>query len=170
MVQEVVGYLLGIYFRSPVGIYVNVFTPTEIRWNRNSALVKLVQTTGFPLDESVEIRVEVPAPTEFTIFVPIPGWLESSPQVKVNGKSFDGASEPQTFAAIRRRWKQHDTIHVAFQLRPRLTPVDAEHQDTVAVMHGPAGAGGVESPTDIFTRPLPLGRGFKLAHRHRDYL
>jgi DUF1680 family protein len=138
-------------------------TSTEVRWNRNGAPVKVIQTTDCPLYESVEIGVEVPAPTEFTIFLRIPGWLELSPHIRVNGKSFDGPSVPQTFAVIRREWKQRDTIHVAFQLRLRLAPAEAQHQYTVAVMHGPLALVALKPPADIFTRPHPLGSGFKLA-------
>ncbi|MEJ2008440.1 MAG: glycoside hydrolase family 127 protein [Acidobacteriota bacterium] len=164
LVQDVADYLIGIYFHSAEGIYVNLFTPSEVRWNRKGVPVKIVQTTDYPLDGSVELRVEVPAPTEFTVFVRIPGWLESSPRIAVNGKSFEGASERQTFAAIRRKWKQNDTIHVTFPLSARLMPVDAQHSNTVAVMYGPLALVAVDPPEDIFTKPLPLAHGFKLAY------
>ena len=95
----------------------------------------------------------------------IPGWLESSPRITVNGKSYDGASEPQTFAAIRRKWKQNDTIHLTFPLNARLMPADAQHPKTVAVMYGPLALVALNPPADIFTRPLPLAHGFRLARQ-----
>jgi uncharacterized protein len=165
LVQDVVDYLLGIYFQGDAGVYVNLFTPSEVRWNRKGVPVKMVQTTDYPLDESIELRVEVPGPTDFTVFVRIPGWLDSSPRITINGRSFDGPAERQTFAAIRRSWNKGDTIHVRFPINNRLKPVDAHHPNTVAVMHGPLALVAVNPPADIGTRPLPLSHGFKLDQR-----
>lgn len=164
LVQDVVDYLIGIYFHSAGGTYVNLFTPSGLHCNRSGVPMKIVQTTGCPLDGSVELRTEVPVPTEFTVFVGIPGWLELSPQITVSGKTFDGAFDPQTFAAIR-RWRQKDAIDVSFLLRPRLILVDAQRPETVAVMCGPLALVAVNPPSDMFSRPLPLAHGFKLAQR-----
>lgn len=142
-----------------------MYTPSEVRWNRKGTPVKIVQSTDYPLDESVELRVEVPVPSEFTIFVRIPGWLESSPRITVNGKSFDGPARRRTFAAIRRKWKQNDTIQLRFPSTPRLMPVGSKHPNTVSVMYGPLALVAMNPPTDIFTKPLPVAHDFKLDQR-----
>lgn len=166
LVQDVADYLLGIYFRSPDGIYVNLFTPSEVRWKRKGVPVRIVQTTDYPLNGSIELRVVVPAPTEFTVYVRIPGWLDSSPHIMVNGRSFDEPAEPQTFAVIRRNWKQGDTVHLRFPIRQRLKPVDAQHPNTVALMHGPLALLAVNPPSDILTSALPFSQGFNLDQGH----
>ena len=47
------------------------------------------------------------------------------------------AAEPRTFASIRRRWNNGDTIQVTFPFSLRAEAVDDQHPNTVALMHGP---------------------------------
>ena len=135
--QVVADYLISAYFRSADGIYVNLFAPSEVRWKIGEAPAKLVQTTSYPESESTELRFELPAPAEFTVYVRIPGWMESPAELSVNGKSFSIPAERGTFAAIRRAWRNNDTVEVNLPFSFRTQPVDAQHPDTVALMRGP---------------------------------
>ena len=55
LVLGVADYVLGIYLRADDGITVNMYAPSELRTPEN---VKLVQTTGYPAEETVSIRVD----------------------------------------------------------------------------------------------------------------
>jgi DUF1680 family protein len=107
-VLGVADYLLNLYFHGEGGIYANLFAPSEVRWPAKNVPVKLIQTTNYPQEEEVEIRVETAKPVEFGMNIRIPGWLESSPKLTVNGKPFHGPVGNRTFASIRRRWKTGD--------------------------------------------------------------
>src|SRR5205823_3138711 len=136
-VQGVADYLLNLYFRDGRGVYVNMYTPSEVRWSAAGIPVKLIQTTGYPLQEEIEIRIEAPKPAEFAVNLRIPGWLSSTPKLEVNGKPFEAPMDKRSFASIRRRWKSGDTIHLRLPLEFRTEAIDDKHPSLVAIMRGP---------------------------------
>ncbi|PYU94554.1 MAG: hypothetical protein DMG25_06465 [Acidobacteria bacterium] len=135
--QAVADYLVNSYFRGPDGVYVNLFVPSELHWKVDGAPAKLIQSTSFPESDSSELRLELSAPAEFTVYVRIPGWLQSPAELAVNEKAIDAKAEPRTFAAIRRRWQDDDTVQIRLPFSFRTEPVDVQHRDTVALMRGP---------------------------------
>ena len=156
LVQGVADYLISVYFRSPDGIYVNLFTPSQVRSTVMGVPVKLIQTTDYPWDEEVELCVDVPAPVEFTLSIRVPGWLEAEPKFTLNGKAHSLPARRGTFASIRRRWKKNDTLHLRFPLSFRTEPIDDQHSDTVAVMRGPLMYVALDPPQDLATTRLAL--------------
>jgi DUF1680 family protein len=135
--QAVCDYLLNIYMRSAEGIYVNLYVPSEVKWKAGDTPVRMVQTTAYPESDSSELRLEIPSPSEFTVFVRVPGWLKSPAVITVNDKPAAVAAAPGTFAAIRRRWQHNDTIQVTLPFTFRPEAIDEQHRDTVALMRGP---------------------------------
>ena len=135
--QAVADYLISAYFRSADGIYVNLFVPSEVTWRIDDRPAKLVQTTSYPETESTELRLELPAPTEFTVYVRIPEWLESPVRLSVNGKNVSAPARGRTFAAIRRVWRNNDTVEVGLPFSFRTAPIDDQHPKTAALMRGP---------------------------------
>ncbi len=135
--QVVADYSISSYFRSPDGIYVNLYVPSEVTWNAGSVPAKLVQTTTYPEADSTEFRVELTAPAEFTIYLRIPGWLQKPAQISVNGKTLSVPAEPGTFAAVKRRWQSNDTLQLQLPFSFRLEKIDDQHPDLTALMWGP---------------------------------
>jgi hypothetical protein len=93
--------------------------------------------------------VELTSPAEFTLFVRIPGWLGSPAKLSVNEKAISLAAEPRTFAAIRRKWQNNDTVQIELPFSFRFEPVDELHPDTVALMWGPLMLVALDSPIEI---------------------
>lgn len=135
--QVVADYSISCYFSGPDGIYVNLFTPSEVNWRIGNVPVKLAQVTGYPEADSTELRITAAAPVEFTIYLRIPGWLQKPAQIAVNGENAPVKTEPGTFAAIRRRWQTNDAIELQLSPSPRLQKIDDQHPDIVALMRGP---------------------------------
>ena len=135
--QVVADYLISAYFQSSEGIYVNLFAPSEVSWQFRGQPVKLIQTTSYPESESTEIKFQLAAPAEFTLYVRIPGWLQSPAGIQVNGKALPVPAEKRTFAAIRRLWRNNDSVQIDLPFSFRTEPIDAQHPDTVALMRGP---------------------------------
>ncbi len=135
--QVVADYTISTYLWSEDGIFVNLFTPSEVSWKVQGVPAKLIQTTNYPESDSSELRVEVAAPCEFTIYVRIPGWLRSSAQLAVNGEAISVTAEPRSFAAIRRRWQTNDTVQIRLPFSFWNQPIDEQHPNTVALMWGP---------------------------------
>lgn len=135
--QVVADYVISAYLHGPDGIYVNLYTPSEVNWSVGNQPVKLIQTTSYPESESSEFTIEVPAPTEFTLYLRIPGWLQSSAQIGSNQKSISVPAEAGTFAAIRRVWRSGDTVQITLPFSFRNEAIDEQHPSTVALMRGP---------------------------------
>ena len=154
--QVVADYTISTYFRGEDGIFVNLFTPSEVSWKVQGTPAKLIQTTTYPESDSTELRVEVAAPAEFTVYVRIPGWLRSPAQLAVNEKTVSVAAAPGSFAAIRRCWQTNDTIQVRLPFSFRLEPIDEQHPDTVALMWGPLMLTALDPPLEFAEKSLSV--------------
>jgi DUF1680 family protein len=147
--QVVADYVISTYFRAADGICVNLFTPSEVSWKVQGAPVKLTQQTTYPESDSTELRVDVAAASEFTIYVRIPGWLRSPAQLTVNGKPLAVDAQPGSFAAIRRRWQTNDTIQIQLPFSFRWEPIDEQHPGVAALMWGPLMLVALDPPLEL---------------------
>jgi DUF1680 family protein len=145
-VQGVADYAVSLYFQDSGGVYVNLFAPSEVRWNSGGVPVRLTQSTDYPNGDALELRVDVPKAVEFAIHVRMPAWLTGAASVRVNGKSADVAAERRTFATVRRRWRKNDTLEVKLPFGDRTEAIDDRHTDTVALMRGPLMMVAVNAP------------------------
>jgi hypothetical protein len=152
----VADYTISTYFRSDDGIYVNLFTPSEVNWKHQGTPVKLTQSTTYPESDSTELRVEVAAPSEFSIHVRVPGWLRSPAQLTVNGQSISVDAQPGTFAAIRRRWQTNDTVQIHLPFSFQLEPIDEQHPGIAAVMWGPLMLVAFDPPLELARKSVSL--------------
>ena len=149
LIQSVADYPIDLYFWDQRGIYVNLFAESEVRWKVNQVPVKLRQRTRYPESETIELRVDPEAPAEFAVHIRIPGWLDGPARISVNGRAASVKAERGTFAAIRRRWRKHDTVEITLPFSFRTVPVDDWNRDTVAVMRGPVMMTAIDPPPDL---------------------
>lgn len=147
--QVVADYAIDCYFHSDDGLYVNLFAPSTVRWNFQGNPIKLTQTTNYPETESSELRIELAAPVEFTLYVRMPGWLQTPATLSVNDKVISVATQPKSFAAIRRRWQNNDRVQIELPFAFRLEPIDQQSLDTVALMRGPLMLVALDSAIEI---------------------
>jgi DUF1680 family protein len=130
-VPSVGGYA---YAKCADGVYVNLFiaggTTVEIEGNK----VRLQQRTRYPWDGNVKIFVEPKRPTEFTIYLRIPGWARNQPvpsdlyrymrvggentKLKLNGRCVPLDLE-KGFARIRRKWDKGDMVELKLPMSIR---------------------------------------------------
>ena len=152
--QVVADYAIGSYFWSEDGIYVNLFTPSEVNCRVQRVPAKIIQTTNYPESDTTELRVEIAAPCEFSLYVRIPGWLKSPAQLAVNGKSIDVEAAPRTFAAVRRRWQTNDALQIRFPFSFWGLPIDEQHPNLTAMMWGPLMLVALDSPLVLAKKPM----------------
>lgn len=143
-------YHISIYLRTADGVYVNLFTPSSVQWTSGSTRLGLTQQTKYPIENTASIQVSASQPSEFTVYVRIPGWTEPNAVVSVNGSRISDSPKPGTFAAIRRTWKDGDRIELEFPMPLRLVPVDVQHSSNVALMRGPLVLFGVADTQPSF--------------------
>jgi uncharacterized protein len=135
--QLAADYHISTYLRSDDGVYVNLFTPSSVRWTEGNARCTLTQETNYPFESTVAMKLSASAPVETTLFVRIPAWATSVPVLSVNGTRVTGAAQPGTFAAIRRTWKDGDRVELELPMPLRLEPVDVQHATQAALLRGP---------------------------------
>jgi DUF1680 family protein len=124
-----------IYARARDGIYVNLFIASELK---EAALgLTLRQDTAFPEEEGTRLTLKLAAPATFTLHLRQPGWVAAGAfAVKVNGQPMSVASAPSSYVAVRREWRDGDTVEIAM---PMHTTVEGlpDGSPWYAILRGP---------------------------------
>src|SRR5215510_9431972 len=81
--QLAADYHISTYLRSADGVYVNLFTPSRVRWIEGAATCGITQQTNYPFDGRVTMKVAASAPVETTVYVRIPVWATPAPVLSV---------------------------------------------------------------------------------------
>jgi uncharacterized protein len=127
------------YSTSKDGLYVHLYDNSQLDWHLEDGTgLKVAQKTNYPWDGGVDITVSPAKATDFTFYLRVPGWSNST-QLKVNGSSVSGAT-PGQYLAIKRNWAPGDTINVKFNMAPQVLEANARVVDDygrVAVQRGP---------------------------------
>lgn len=150
-----VRYGQGIYFRKADDLYVNLFIPSALSWEKQGVTVR--QHTRFPEENTTRLTFEMDEATALGLRIRNPGWTDGPPTVRVNGDRV----EPEAadgFLSLRRTWRPSDTVSVTLPMSLRTEPMP-DDPDRVALLYGPivlAGALGTEG--------LPEGGAYAKDH------
>jgi uncharacterized protein len=127
------------YSTSKDGLHLHLYDNSQLDWHLEDGTgLQVVQKTNYPWDGTVDITVTPAKPTDFTFYLRVPGWSDST-QVTINGQPVSGAT-PGQYLALRRRWSSGDTIAVKFSMTPQMieaNPRVVEDFGRVAVQRGP---------------------------------
>jgi DUF1680 family protein len=135
--QITADYGISAYFNDGKGVYVNLFVPSRVYWQRASGRVTLTQQTEYPHQPATSIAVALDAPAAFPVYVRIPAWSGPKTTIAINGKRFLSGPEPGAFATLQRTWSNGDRIEIEFEMRTALEAVDPQHPNLLAPVHGP---------------------------------
>jgi DUF1680 family protein len=130
-------YPLSLYFHDDQGLYVNLFTPSQVRWQHRGNLVSVEQTTDCLRTDTATFNLRMPQPSRFELKVRVPRWVAHPATVRVNGRVVHAASTPGTFLSLSRRWQDGDTVTVTLPKALRFESVDAQTPQLAALMYGP---------------------------------
>ena len=134
--QLAADYHVSTYLKSTDGVYVNLFTPSSVKWTTGTLKYGLTQQTKYPFENTVKISVSASQPSEFAVYVRIPAWAGADPVLSVNGKRISDV-QAGTFAAVKRTWKDGDQIELELPTPLRLERVDVQHPTQMALLRGP---------------------------------
>lgn len=135
-IQNTADYHNLIYFTDPASLYVNLYLPSEVTWDRNGSPVKATLETDYPEAETSRLTLALQSPSRFALKFRIPAWTRGA-SVAVNGERAGVECQPGTWATLERSWRNGDRVEVTIPLRMRMEPVDPQHPDRVAVVRGP---------------------------------
>lgn len=122
----------SIYWEDADTLYVNLYYASRVDWERGG--MTLSMETGFPLSETVTLRIDS-APHEIRrIALRIPGWCDNA-QISVNGEA--APAPPQDgYAVVERAWRAGDIVMLRLPMQLRVeTPPDDPSMTTY--LHGP---------------------------------
>lgn len=105
------------YTTSVGGIAINLYGESEATVQLPAAgRVSLAQTTAYPFDGDIRIRVDPDPDVEFALQLRIPSWADAA-TLEINGKRCDVAIEPGSYATIRRHWLHGDEVTLRLPIR-----------------------------------------------------
>ncbi|OXU13968.1 F5/8 type C domain protein [Sedimentisphaera salicampi] len=94
------------------------------------------QTTKYPFDEKVYFKIASGKPTEFPVYLRIPGWC-SNPEVMVNGEEYAFSGQDDGgFVKISRKWQKGDSFQINLPMKITVRKWTKNH-GSVSVNRGP---------------------------------
>ncbi|MBU6411408.1 MAG: glycoside hydrolase family 127 protein, partial [Verrucomicrobia bacterium] len=85
-------YPLDIYFHDDGGLYVNLFTPSRVRWQHGGKIVTLEQTTEFPMSDTTAFVLHLKRAAHYALHVRVPEWAAKPATVLLNHRPVDVAA------------------------------------------------------------------------------
>lgn len=135
-IEAVSDYHNLIYFKDASSLYVNLFIPSEVTWNRDGTEIKVEQETDYPESNTTSLTVRPPRPMSFDLKVRVPGWCRQV-TAEVNRSQVESTTDADGWATVRRTWNPGDRLTVHISMEPYLAPIDKQHPGRVALMYGP---------------------------------
>ena len=162
-IPSVPGYVYGVRDNS---LYVNLFLGNTATINIAGKNVVLQQTTEYPWDGDIAIKIIASKAKDFDMKIRIPGWVRGEVvpsdlykysdekqlgySISVNGEKMESEIEKGYFS-IKRKWKKGDVVRIHFDMQPRTVIANANVKDDngrVAFERGPLVycAEGIDNP------------------------
>lgn len=88
--------------------------------------ITIIETSEFPFEDIVQLRIECDRPVQCTLDLRIPSWTDNA-SVSLNEKMVSESPEPGTFFRLDRTFKHNDTVELHFPMTIKSTrwPGDA---------------------------------------------
>ncbi|MBL9128150.1 MAG: glycoside hydrolase family 127 protein, partial [Verrucomicrobiales bacterium] len=166
-------------------LFVSLYTPSEIAAEIGGRKVRLAQTTRYPWDGAISLRVQLAEPTGFTLALRIPGWARGQPvpgdlytyddpspapvSLRLNGNPVPLATR-QGFAEITREWRDGDEIALVLDMPVRRVaghPAIQATRGKVALERGPVvyAFEGLDNDGKVFESVIAADATFAANHR-----
>ena len=153
--QITADYGISSYFRSPDGVYINLYVPSRLDWRQNGTRYTLTQRTQYPYHPETTLELRADKPETFAIYLRVSAWAGPATHLAVNGKTVSAELRPGTFVPTRRTWNSGDRIEFSIDRPLRTSAIDPQHSQLVAVSHGPLTLFAVdEVPSSLSHRDL----------------
>jgi DUF1680 family protein len=127
-----------LYLHAADDLYVNLYTPSTVRWTlKSGTAVTLRQTTRFPASDVVEFTVQTGRPGLFGLNLRTPAWLSGRATAELNGKPILLIPNARHWFPINRIWKDGDRLTLHLPMRLHAERLDPEKPYPAAILYGP---------------------------------
>lgn len=150
--QLTADYGISSYFRAPKGVYVNLYVPSRVSWRQGNVPVTLTQLTSYPSSGETALHLKMDRPVRFLIALRVPAWAGKHTSIRINGKPAAVTPQAGAWAQLDREWKDGDRVEFSMDMPLRLVPIDPQHPDTVALLHGPVALFAMDPGSAKMTR------------------
>jgi DUF1680 family protein len=154
--QLTADYGISSYFRSPKGVYVNLYVPSRVTWRQGNAHITMTQMTSYPNNGEATLHLKMDRAERFSIALRIPAWAGRQTSIRINGKDAATSPQPGTWSQLDREWKDGDRVELSMDMPLRLVPIDPRHSDTVALLHGPVALFAIDPGSTTMTKQQML--------------
>lgn len=127
------------YGQSDDGIWIHLFIAGEVKIRLDETVMTLKVDTKYPWDGAIRIKIEIPEPTQFTLYTRIPEWCRKA-AVSFNGIPVDEPAVSGTYLNLDRTWKDGDTVEIALDMpveRVEAHPGITNNHGRIALQRGP---------------------------------
>lgn len=101
----------------------------------NGVEVHISESTDYPFDETVNLKLLTPGSVKFPLTLRIPGWC-SHARVFVNGKELDIKTTPLSWVVLDRTWKDGDVVRLELPMTI-LVRTWEKNNNAISVQRGP---------------------------------
>ena len=143
-----------VYFKDKEHLYVNLFTPSTVRWSVRDTRVTVRQTTQFPEEPRTQFTVDVAQPVAFGLRIRCPDWLAGPITARINGAAVPIEKDAQNWAVLSDTWSSGDRLAIELPMRLR-TSSFAGRRYPAALLFGPV-ALAVHAASPNFAKKIDL--------------
>ncbi len=97
--------------------------------------VSITQQTHYPFEEQIRLTMKMAKPTEFPLYLRIPGWCDK-PSLKINDQAVSITAKGGQFILVQHKWKDGDRITLELPMQVKLRTW-ARNKNSVSVDYGP---------------------------------
>lgn len=118
------------------GLCAALLLPCEVNAEvANKVPVRICTETTYPFEETIRFRVHIENPTNFPLYVRVPGWAERF-ELRLNDATCAEVqpSRSQGLYVVRREWRDGDTLTMTLPMR--LSFYDSE-RGSIGIQRGP---------------------------------
>lgn len=127
-------YAESVYFEKDGELLVNLYIPSELQDKATGLKLKLI--TRYPESDTIRVRIGETGSFAGTLAFRIPEWLQSGPEVFVNGTKKEGVTEKNSYIRLNDRIESGDVVTLVLPRSLHIRYVkDEPHYGTV--MYGP---------------------------------
>ena len=137
LAQAASDYRINAYLQGARGLYVNLYTPSTVRFQSGNVPVELQQSGDYPLDSAIHFDVRPEHAARFALSFRIPAWAGDGSRMTLNGKPLPVPTPVKGFTTVESVWGKHDRLTLAMPLPLRTQPIAPETPGTVALLRGP---------------------------------
>jgi DUF1680 family protein len=128
-----------VYLQGGNHIYVNLYTDSRAELVLENTVVSITQSTNYPWEGTVGIRISCPKPQRFVLALRIPGWCRAY-TITVNGEQLNDQAVEDGYLSIDREWQSGDEVTLEMPMpveKMRAHPKIRANAGKVCLQRGP---------------------------------